>query len=69
MQGTIKSAIDENRSGFERQVNLIVSEMNGKMAEVMDKRLEDSNGSLGRIVDSKLQASMREVSDNLGIKM
>ena len=42
MQGSIKNAIDENKSVFERQVDRIINEMNGKMAETIDRRLEDS---------------------------
>ena len=69
MQGTIKNALDENRNGFERQVDRVVNEMNGKMIETIDRRLEDSQGSLGRIIDSKLVASMREIQEDMGNKM
>lgn len=54
MLGTVKNAIDESKSTFERQVDRVVTEMNGNMIETIDKRLEDSQGSIGRIVDQKI---------------
>ena len=39
------------------------------MNETIDRRLEDSQGSIGRIVDSKLQASMRELSEDVNTRM
>ena len=42
MQGTIKSAIDESRGGFERQVERAINETNGKMVETIERKLEDS---------------------------
>jgi len=36
MQGMIKNSIDESKSGFERQVDKVIREMNGKMIEVID---------------------------------
>ena len=65
----IKNSIDESKSDFERQVDRLVNDMNGRMIETIDNRLADSQGSLGRIVDTKIQAALREQEDNIKSKV
>ena len=65
----IKNSIDESKSDFERQVDRLVNDMNGRMIETIDNRLADSQGSLGRIVDTKIQAALRDQEDNIKSKV
>ncbi len=69
MQGMIKNSIDESRSDFERQVDKVIREMNGKMIEVIDQRMEDSQGSIGRIVDLKIRGELQRTEEDVGAKM
>lgn len=69
MQNSIKSAIDDSRSTFERQVDRVVTEMNVRLIEAIDSKIEDSQGSMTRVIDSKLHASMRELSEDVNTKM
>ena len=69
MQGMIKNSIDESKSGFERQVDKVIREMNGKMIEVIDQRMEDSQGSIGRIVDTKIAGALQRQEEDIGSRM
>jgi len=39
------------------------------MISIVDKRLEDSQGSLGRIFDAKITSALRDMETDLGLKM
>lgn len=43
--------------------------MNGKMIEVIDQRMEDSQGSVGRIVDLKIRGELQRSEEDVGAKV